>query len=196
MAVQPKSKITVAGTRAQVQALLAHSLSPDNKRNLLETVELQFGLTNNDPAGDKRFSGSVKLPSATSTTSVVLSTRAWIACQAEQEQEAHQEASALVRCVCLLGYQGSGDPKGFRTGLVKGEDLAEKIINVKSTIRFRLRKNLCIAMAIGNVDMTTEQLVASIMITINYLVSCLKKGWSNVNSTVIKSTMWRPRYLF
>lgn len=81
MAVQPKSKITVAGTRAQVQALLAHSLSPDNKRNFLETVELQFGLTNYDPARTKRFSGSVKLPSATSTTSVVLSTRAWIACR-------------------------------------------------------------------------------------------------------------------
>lgn len=81
MAVQPKSKITVAVTRAQVQALLAHSLSPDNKRNFLETVELQFGLTNYDPARDERFSGSVKLPSATSTTSVVLSTRAWIACR-------------------------------------------------------------------------------------------------------------------
>lgn len=84
----------------------------------------------------------------------------------------------------------------FPTTVLHSEDLAEKIIDVKSTIRFRLRKNLCIAMAIGNVDMTTEHLVANIMITINYLVSCLKKGWSNVNSTVIKSTMSRPRYLF
>lgn len=84
----------------------------------------------------------------------------------------------------------------FPTTVSNSEDLAEKIINVKSTIRFRLRKNLCIAMAIGNVNMTTEQLVANIMITINYLVSCLKKGWSNVNSTVIKSTMSRPRYSF
>lgn len=33
------------------------------KRNFLETVELQIGLKNYDPQRDKRFSGTVKLPS-------------------------------------------------------------------------------------------------------------------------------------
>jgi hypothetical protein len=36
--------------------------SQKNKRNFLETVELQIGLKNYDPQRDKRFSGSYKLP--------------------------------------------------------------------------------------------------------------------------------------
>ena len=55
------SKITVAGVRTNVQALLQYS-NEEKKRNFLETVELQIGLKNYDPQRDKRFSGTVKLP--------------------------------------------------------------------------------------------------------------------------------------
>lgn len=34
----------------------------EKKRNFLETVELQIGLKNYDTQRDKRFSGSIKLP--------------------------------------------------------------------------------------------------------------------------------------
>jgi ribosomal protein L1 len=47
--------------RQNVQQLLDHSLN-EKKRNFLETVELQIGLKNYDPQRDKRFSGTVKLP--------------------------------------------------------------------------------------------------------------------------------------
>ena len=36
--------------------------------------------------------------------------------------------------------------------------------------------------AVGNVGMDGEQLVANIMLAINYLVSLLKKGWQNGES--------------
>lgn len=55
------SKITVAGVRTNVQAVLDYSQNT-KKRNFLETVELQIGLKNYDPQRDKRFSGTVKLP--------------------------------------------------------------------------------------------------------------------------------------
>lgn len=55
------SKITVAGVRSNVQALLQYS-NEEKKRNFLETVELQIGLKNYDPQRDKRFSGTIKLP--------------------------------------------------------------------------------------------------------------------------------------
>ena len=55
------SKITVAGVRTNVQDLLNYSLN-EKKRNFLETVELQIGLKNYDPQRDKRFSGTIKLP--------------------------------------------------------------------------------------------------------------------------------------
>ena len=55
------SKITVAGVREEVTSLLNYSLN-EKKRNFLETVELQIGLKNYDPQRDKRFSGTIKLP--------------------------------------------------------------------------------------------------------------------------------------
>jgi large subunit ribosomal protein L10Ae len=50
--------------------------------------------------------------------------------------------------------------------------------------------------AIGNVDMTQEQLVANVMLAINYLVSLLKKGWQNVGSLTIKATMSPPKRIY
>jgi large subunit ribosomal protein L10Ae len=55
------SKISVAGVRSNVKELLDYSTNT-KKRNFLETVELQIGLKNYDPQRDKRFSGTVKLP--------------------------------------------------------------------------------------------------------------------------------------
>jgi len=48
--------------RSNVAELLEYS-NEKKKRNFLETVELQIGLKNYDPQRDKRFSGTVKLPS-------------------------------------------------------------------------------------------------------------------------------------
>jgi large subunit ribosomal protein L10Ae len=50
--------------------------------------------------------------------------------------------------------------------------------------------------AVGNVGMTQEQLVANIMLAINYLVSLLKKGWQNIASLTLKATMSPPRRLY
>lgn len=47
--------------RANVENLLNYSLN-EKKRNFNETVELQIGLKNYDPQRDKRFSGTIKLP--------------------------------------------------------------------------------------------------------------------------------------
>jgi large subunit ribosomal protein L10Ae len=47
--------------RQNVQQVLDYSLN-EKKRNFLETVELQIGLKNYDPQRDKRFSGTIKLP--------------------------------------------------------------------------------------------------------------------------------------
>jgi large subunit ribosomal protein L10Ae len=44
--------------------------------------------------------------------------------------------------------------------------------------------------------MTTDELLANLMLAINYLVSLLKKGWQNFGSLVIKSTMSPPRRVF
>jgi large subunit ribosomal protein L10Ae len=50
--------------------------------------------------------------------------------------------------------------------------------------------------AVGNVQMTEDELISNIMLAINYLVSLLKKGWQNVGSLVIKGTMSPPNRLY
>ena len=71
-----------------------------------------------------------------------------------------------------------------------------KVTDVKSTIKFQLKKVLCLGVAVGNVGMAQEELVANLMMSINYLVSLLKKGWQNVGSLVIKATMSPPKRLY
>jgi large subunit ribosomal protein L10Ae len=68
----------------------------------------------------------------------------------------------------------------FPTPVSHGEDLNNKVNEVKSTIKFQLKKVLCMGTAVGNVDMTEDELIGNIMLAINYLVSLLKKGWQNV----------------
>lgn len=47
--------------RENIEQLLNYSQN-EKKRNFLETVELQIGLKNYDPQRDKRFSGTIRLP--------------------------------------------------------------------------------------------------------------------------------------
>lgn len=84
----------------------------------------------------------------------------------------------------------------FPTPISHNEDLNAKIIEVKSTIKFQLKKVLCLGVAVGNVGMTEDELISNIMLAINYLVSLLKKGWQNVGSLTIKASMSPPKQLY
>ena len=44
--------------------------------------------------------------------------------------------------------------------------------------------------------MSEEELVANVMMSTNYLVSLLKKGWQNVGSVFLKSSMGKPIRLY
>ena len=84
----------------------------------------------------------------------------------------------------------------FPTPITHAEDLAGKINEVKATIKFQLKKVLCMGVAVGNVGMLEDELVSNIMLAINYLVSLLKKGWQNVGSLTIKASMSPPKRLY
>jgi len=74
--------------------------------------------------------------------------------------------------------------------------MGNKVTEVKSTIKFQLKKVLCMGVAVGNVEMTEEELIGNIMLAINYLVSLLKKAWQNVGSLTIKASMSKPHRLY
>ncbi|KAF9059151.1 ribosomal protein L1-like protein, partial [Rhodocollybia butyracea] len=70
----------------------------------------------------------------------------------------------------------------FLTPVTHTEDLSNKIVEVCSTIKFWLKKVLCLGVAIGHVEMTDDQVLGNVMLAINFLVSLLKKNWQNVKS--------------
>lgn len=101
----------------------------------------------------------------------------------------------------------------FPTPVSHAEDLNNKLIEVRSTIKFQLKKVLCLGVAVGHVQMTDEQILGNVMLStlfyahlslpishtpagINFLVSLLKKNWQNVKSLHIKTTMGKPVRVF
>ena len=84
----------------------------------------------------------------------------------------------------------------FPTPVAHAEDLTNKLTEVRSTIKFQLKKVLCLGVAVGHVQMTEDQVLGNVMLSINFLVSLLKKNWQNVKSLHIKSTMGKPIRLF
>merc|ERR1712107_555784 len=65
-----------------------------------------------------------------------------------------------------------------------------------STIKFQMKKVLCLNVAVGNVEMTEEELAQNVHLAMNFLVSLLKKHWQNVKSLHIKSSMGKVQRLY
>jgi len=216
------SKISVAGVRGNVAELLNFSLE-EKKRNFLETVELQIGLKNYDTSRDKRFSGTIKLPSVPRPNMSIcilgdqhdidrakhggvdamsaddlkkLNKNKKLIKKLARKYDAFVASESLIKQIPRLLGPGLSKAGKFPTPVSHADDLTGKINDVKSTIKFQLKKVTCLAVAVGNVGMTQEQLVANIMLAINYLVSLLKKGWQNVGSLTIKATMSPPKRLY
>ncbi|KAL9127717.1 MAG: hypothetical protein Q9175_007680 [Cornicularia normoerica] len=216
------SKITVAGVRSNVQSLLSYSLD-EKKRNFLETVELQIGLKNYDPQRDKRFSGTIKLPTVPRPNMSIcvlgdqhdidrakhhgvdamssddlkkLNKNKKLIKKLARKYDSFISSDTLIKQIPRLLGPGLSKAGKFPTPISHNEDLNAKIIEVKSTIKFQLKKVLCLGVAVGNVGMTEDELISNIMLAINYLVSLLKKGWQNVGSLTIKASMSPPKRLY
>ena len=67
-----------------------------------------------------------------------------------------------------------------------------QVLDTKCSIKFQLKKVLCMGVAVANVGMTEGEIRTNIMYAINFLVSLLKKNWQNVRCLYIKSTMGKP----
>jgi len=50
--------------------------------------------------------------------------------------------------------------------------------------------------AVGNLSMEEKQIQQNIQMSVNFLVSLLKKNWQNVRCLYIKSTMGKPVRVF
>ena len=51
----------------------------------------------------------------------------------------------------------------------------------KATVKFQLKKVLCMGVAVGNLGMEEKQIFQNVQMSVNFLVSLLKKNWQNVS---------------
>merc|ERR1719189_967462 len=178
--------------------------SADKKRKFTETVDLQIGLKNYDPQKDKRFSGTVKLKH--------VPRRKYRVCLLGDQQhidkdkkkvkklaksyDAFLASDTLIKQIPRLLGPGLNKAGKFPTLVTHSDNLSQKVLDLKSTIKFQMKKVLCLSVAIGNVEMTEEELVQNIHLAMNFLVSLLKKHWQNVKSLHVKSTMGPVQRLY
>merc|ERR1712062_2341 len=205
-----------------VAELLKNSLET-KKRKFQETVDLQIGLKNYDPQKDKRFSGTVKLkhvprpkfkvcvlgdqqhcdeakakniPSMSADDLKKLNKNKKEVKKLAKKYDAFSASESLIKQIPRLLGPGLNKAGKFPALLTHGDDIDAKIIDLQSTIKFQMKKVLCLSVAIGNVAMTEDELVQNIHLAINFLVSLLKKHWQNVRSLYIKSTMGPAQRLY
>ena len=69
------------------------------------------------------------------------------------------------------------------------DSLEAKVLDLKKQVKFQLKKVLCLGVAVANAEMSPDECRQNIVMSINSLVSLLKKNCNNVKTLHIKSTM-------
>merc|ERR1711865_669265 len=105
-------------------------------------------------------------------------------------------SEALIKQIPRLLGPGLNKAGKFPTLVQQQEELSSKVDEVKATIKFQLKKVLCLNVAIGHCGMEQQQIIENLKLAINFLVSLLKKNWQNVKVLYIKSTMGKPQRLY
>lgn len=209
--------------RTSVGNVLSVSNDPEKKRNFTESLELQFGLKNYDPARDKRFGGNAKLPYVARPKLSVCVLGDTLHCdQAKvlgvsfktvddlkklnkdkkevkklaKSFDAFLASDVVIKQIPKLLGPGLTKAGKFPTPISHQDSIQEKIQELRSTVKFQYKKSPCLGVAVGTVEMPEDELVANTMLATNFLVSLLKKGWQNVGSIYMKSSMGAPIRLY
>jgi len=186
------------------------------KRNFTESIEIQITLKNYDPQRDKRFSGTFRLPTVPrpklkccmlgNAAHCEQADRIGVDHMSVEDLKKLNKNKKLVKKLAkrydfflasdnmlrqiprLLG-PGLTKAGKFPTLLGGSDDMQEKIDEVKSTIKFQMKKVMCLNVAVGNVDMDKQEIIVNVQLAANFLASLLKKQWQNIGQMYVKSTM-------
>ncbi|WOL03531.1 60S ribosomal protein L10a [Canna indica] len=195
----------------------------DKKRKFTETIELQIGLKNYDPQKDKRFSGSVRLPHIPRPKMKVcmlgdaqhveeaekiqldymdveslkkMNKNKKLVKKLAKKYHAFLASEAIIKQIPRLLGPGLNKAGKFPTLVTHQESLESKVNETKAMVKFQLKKVLCMGVAVGNCAMEDKQIFQNVQLSVNFLVSLLKKNWQNVRCLYLKSTMGKPYRVF
>jgi len=215
------SKISTDHLRTCIKAVFDGA--EEKKRGFQETLELQIGLKNYDPQKDKRFAGNIRLPHIPRPKLRVCVLGDAAHCEkaaalgmdfknAEGLKNFNKNkklikkfakkyhnflaSESLIKQIPRLLGPGLNKAGKFPALVLPQDDLDTKINETKATIKFQLKKVLCLNVAIGHCGMDDQQVVENVKLAVNFLVSLLKKNWQNVKIVYLKSTMGKPQRLY
>jgi large subunit ribosomal protein L10Ae len=193
------------------------------KRRFQESIELQVTLKNYDAQRDKRFSGTFKLPVIPKSNSTVCVLGNQKHCEkADQlgvdkmtvddlkkfnknkklikkfakKYDNFLASAALIKQIPRILGPGLTKAGKFPSLLDENDNVQEKIDTVKATIKFQMKKVMCMSLAVANVTMEQKEIALNVQLAVNFLVSLLKKNWQNIKVLYIKSTMGPSHQIF
>jgi large subunit ribosomal protein L10Ae len=201
-----------------------HEINADRKkRGFVETIDLQVGIKDYDPQKDKRFAGSIKLPHVPRPKLKVIILGDQVHC--DQAQAANipfidaeglkkfnkdrkqmkkyfkpyailLASESIIKQIPKLVGPALTKINKFPTAISPNENVVDKIADAMATIKFQLKKVLCLGVAVGNLNMSEEEQRQNITLAINFLVSLLKKNWNNIRTLHVKSTMGQAKRIY
>jgi len=215
------SKLQTEVLREGISQLLKGAA--EKPRGFTETIELQIGLKNYDPQKDKRFSGAIRLPyvprpklkicvlgdakhcdeaaklgieAMTVDDLKKLNKNKKLVNKLAKKYHLFLASESVIKQIPRLLGPGLNKAGKFPTLVTNNESLAAKAEEMKCTIKFQLKKVLCLGVAVGNCAMSDRELFMNIQMAVNFLVSLLKKNWQNVKVLYLKRTMSAPFRLY
>lgn len=193
------------------------------KRKFVETVDLQVTLKNYDPRKDKRFNGTYKLPVVPRPNMKVCVLGNDVHCEQAKalgfpcmsvedlkklnknkklvkklakRYDAFVASQALIKQIPRLLGPGLNRAGKFPTVVGANDSLEDKVNSIKATVKFQMKKVMCMSVAVGNVEMTKEEITHNTLLSCNFLVSLLKKSWQNIKVVYIKSSMGPSQQIY
>jgi len=215
------SKLNSDTLRETIIDMLEKSKAKDRK--FTETIELQIGLKNYDPQKDKRFSGTVKLPylprprmrfcllgDAAHCDEAKkigldcmdvdalkkLKKNKKLVKKLAKKYHGFLASESIIKQIPRLLGPGLNKAGKFPTLVTHQDSLEQKVADVKSSIKFQLKKVLCLGVAVANAEMSDKEVYINTQTAVNFLISLLKKNWQNVRSLYLKTTMGAPYRLY
>eukprot|EP01084_Bolivina_argentea_P218552 370842_1 len=216
------SKIPPQQLNDAIKVIVEHAKNKKT-RKFIESIDLQVNLKNYDVSRDKRFSGSIKLPNVARPRLSVcvicdlqqedIAKKANLNTQNMDDLKKLNKNKKLVKKFCnqydaflasesiiktiprVVGPHMNRAGK-FPTAVAMTESLADKTNEPRSTVKFQLKKVLCLGTCVGHAEMEQEQVRQNTVTALNFLVSLLKKNWQNLKSCYIKTTMGKPQRIY
>ena len=176
------------------------------ERKFKETIDLQIGLKDYDINKDKRFQGVVKLPFVVRPRLKIC-----VIADAVHSEQCKKDNIDFITTDSLSKKVDPNDKKGkqlkkwcrhykilFVSESIVGQlpKLGGKFFSKWGKFPFVIKGSEQVKAKVDEQLASVKLIRQNLTMTINFLISLLKKGWNNIKSLYIKTTMGHPVSLF